>query len=110
MKTKKNQKQVSVEEYVEKYCQEKRIRERFAVYVSPQTHSKLKTTVRLFANKHHTTTSSLADSIISRHFETHRELLTEVHEEDKREFLEWLKNLKRRGSDESEEQSDDVDE
>ena len=110
MKTKKNQKQVSVEEYIETYCQEKRIRERYAVYISPQTHSKLKTTVRLFANKHHTTTSSLADSIISRHFEAHRELLTGVYEEDKREFTEWIESLKRRGSDESEDESDDVDE
>jgi len=108
MKTKKNQKQVSVEEYIETYCQEKRIRERYAVYVSPKTHCSLRNIVRLFANEHHTTTSSLADSIISCHFEEYKELLNNVHEEQTREFLEWSKNLKKRGSEEPEEQSDDV--
>ena len=103
MKAKKNQKQVSIEEYIENYCQEKRIRERFAVYVSPKTHDNLKSITRLFASKHHTTTSSLADAIISRHFEAHRELLNDVHEKEKREFLEWLKNFKRNGSEETEE-------
>ncbi|MDR0232879.1 MAG: DUF3408 domain-containing protein [Dysgonamonadaceae bacterium] len=106
MKTKKNQKQVSIEEYIENYCQEKRIRGRFAVYVSPKTHSNLKTAVRLFASEHHTTTSSLADSIISCHFKEYRELLNDVHEEHTRELLEWLKD--RGGSEEPEEQSDDV--
>ena len=103
MKAKKNQQQVSVEEYIEKYCQEKRIRERFAVYVSPKTHHSLKSIARLFAIEHHTTTSSLADSIISCHFEAHRELLNDVHEKEKREVLEWLKNFKRHGSEETEE-------
>jgi hypothetical protein len=45
----------------------------------------------------------LADAIISRHFEAHRELLNDVHEEENREFLEWLKNFKRNGSEETEE-------
>ena len=103
MKTKKNQKQVSIEEYIETYCQEKRIRERFAVYVSPKTHHNLKCIARLFASKHYTTTSSLADSIISRHFEAHKELLNNAHEEDSREFLEWLKNIKRHDSEDTEE-------
>jgi hypothetical protein len=94
MKTKKNRKQVSIEEYIESYCQEKRIRGRFAVYVSPQTHRNLKTVARLFGNKHHTTTSSLADSIISHHFETYRELLNNVQMEDRRELLEWLGSIK----------------
>ena len=64
MKTKKNQTQVSTKEYIETYCQEKRIRKRLAVYVSPETHYRLKNTVRLFVREHHTTTSSLADSIL----------------------------------------------
>ena len=108
MKTRKNQKQVSVEEYVETYCQEKRIRERYAVYISPKTHCKLKSITRLFASKHHTTTSSLADSIISCHFEEYKELLDDVQQEHTRELLEWLKDKKRCESEEPEEQSDDV--
>jgi hypothetical protein len=104
MKTKKNQKQVSIEKYIENYCQEKRIRERFAVYVSPKTHHNLRSIARLFANEHHTTTSSLADSIISCHFEVYRELLNDVQKEHTRELLEWLKDMKRYGSEEPEEQ------
>jgi hypothetical protein len=103
MKTKKNQKQVSIEEYIENYCQEKRIRERYAVYVSPKTHCNLKSVTRLFASKHHTTTSSLADSIISCHFETYKELLNETHKKDTCELLEWLKNMKQHESEEAEE-------
>lgn len=97
MKAKKNQKQVSMEEYIETYCQEKRIRGRFAVYISPQTHDNLRKIVQLFKYKHHTTTSSLADTIISRHVETYRELLNHAHREDVREFNEWMK---KRGKDE----------
>ena len=103
MKTKKNQKQVSIEEYIENYCQEKRIRERFAVYVSPKTHHNLKSAARLFASEHHTTTSSLADSIISRHFEAHRELLNDVQKEKEHRLFEWLKGMKRCESEEPEE-------
>ena len=103
MKAKKNRKQVSIEEYIENYCQEKRIRERFAVYVSPKTHHNLKSAARLFASEHHTTTSSLADSIISSHFEEHKELLNDVQKEKAHEFLEWLKDMKQCGSEEPEE-------
>jgi len=104
MKTKKNQKQVSIEEYIETYCQEKRIRERLAVYVNPKTHRNLKRVARLFASEHYTTTSSLADSIISRHFETYRELLNDAQEEHIRELFGWLEDTKRCGSEEQEEQ------
>ncbi|MDR0233163.1 MAG: DUF3408 domain-containing protein [Dysgonamonadaceae bacterium] len=106
MKTKKNQKQVSIEEYIETYCQEKRIRERSAVYISPETHEKLKKAAWIFYSEHHTTTSSLADSIISCHFKEHRELLNDAYEEQTREVLEWLKDRGR--SEEQEEQPDDV--
>ena len=100
MKTKKNLKQVSIEEYIENYCQEKRIRGRLAVYVSPKTHCNLRSIVRLFASKHHTTASSLADSIISCHFETYSELLNNVHEEHTLKFLEWMKDMKQHESEE----------
>jgi len=110
MKTKKNQKPASIEEYIEAYCQEKRIRERIAVYVSPKTHYKLKNVVRLFGREHHTTTSSLADSILSRHFEAHSELLNGVEKEDVRDFLAKLKDMKRLKREEPDEQSDDAEE
>jgi len=89
MKRKKNQKQVSIEEYIETYCREKRIRERYAVYVSPETHENLKKIVRLFCYEHHTTTSSLADTIISRHIEVHRDILNEEHKEYMRKLFDW---------------------
>lgn len=90
MKAKKNQKQISIEEYIENYCQEKRIRKRFAVYVSPEMHHNLKSIARLFSNEHYTTTSSLADSIISRHFEMYRELLNNAYKEDTRKLFDWI--------------------
>ena len=103
MKVEKNQKQTSVEEYIQNYCQEKRIRGRFAVYVSPKTHHSLKSIARLFTREHHTTTSSLADSILSCHFEAYRELLNDVHEKETRGVLEWLREKKRHKSEEPEE-------
>jgi len=112
MKTKQKQKQVSIEEYVETYCQEKRIRERFAVYVNQETHLKLRRIARMFASEHYTTTSSLADSIISRHFDEHRELLNNTCEEYERKALAWLREKKSDSSDEPEgqpeEESEDV--
>ena len=99
MSSKKKQKQISIEEYIENYCLEKRIRGRCAVYISPQTHLNLKITARLFNSEHYTTTSSLADSIISRHFETHKELLDKTLAEDKQEsirrFEEELREYRR---------------
>ena len=107
MKTTRKQKQVSIEEYIEAYCQEKRIRERCAVYISSEMHEKLRRIVRLFYNEHHTTTSSLADSIISRHIETYRELLNKVREEKEREVFAMLREIPSR-REEPEEQPDDA--
>jgi len=94
MKAKQNQKQVSIEEYIATFCQEQRVRERFAVYVSEKTHHNLKKIVGLFASEHHTTTSSLADAILTCHFEVHRELLNDAQRKSEQEFLEWFKNQK----------------
>jgi len=107
MKTTSKQKQVSIEEYIEAYCQEKRIRERCAVYISLEMHEKLRRVAGMFYNKHHTTTSSLADSIISRHIETHRELLNKVREEKEREVFAMLRNIPSK-TEEPEEQPDDA--
>ena len=100
MKTKRKQKQISIEEYIANYCREKRIRERFAAYVSPNTHRNLKGVAGLFGKEHHTTVSSLADSIISRHFERYEEFLNNAQKEDAREFLKWLKDRKQYGNEE----------
>ena len=93
MSSKKKQKQVSIEEYIETYCREKRIRGRFAVYISPEAHRNLRSIVQLFKCEHHTTTSSLANAIICRHVETYRELLNNAHAEDARELMESLKAI-----------------
>ena len=103
MKTKQKQKQVSIEEYIETYCQEKRIRERFSVYVSEKTHHNLKSIARLFASEHHTTTSSLADSILTCHFKAHRELLEDFQEEYMGKLLGWLEEIKWNRNEETEE-------
>ena len=88
MRTK--QKQVSIEKYIETYCREKRMRERSAVYISPETNRNLKKIAGLFASEHYTTASSLADSIISRHFEEYSELLNNAHKEIHNDLLKWL--------------------
>lgn len=87
MRTKKKQKQLTIEEYIETYCQEKRIRGRYAVYISPEVHANLKKIAGLFRIKYHSTCSSLADAIISCHIETHRDLLNHVLQEEKANFL-----------------------
>ncbi len=84
MKTKKKQKQVSLEEYVRTYCQEKRIRKRHAVYVSPEVRHNLKMVAGLFKDDFYTTASSLADAILLRHFSEHRELIKRRFDEEYR--------------------------
>ncbi len=79
MKTKKKQKQISLEEYVRTYCQEKRIRQRYAVYVTPDMHDKLKEVAFMFRFDHHTTIASLVDAILTHHLDAHRELLNDEY-------------------------------
>ena len=75
MAKRKKRKQISIEEYVEMYCQENRMRSRYAIYVSPKTHNNLIFIAKLFKSEHYTTTSSLADAIISHHIAEHRDIL-----------------------------------
>ncbi len=97
MRTRKKQQQVSKEEYAQAYCQEKRVRERYAVYVGPETHRRLKNVAFMFRFDHHTTTSSLADAILTRHFEAHKEMLNDEYHR----FIEaGLRRFSRPGSDE----------
>lgn len=102
MSSRKKQKQISIEEYIGIYCQEKRIRERFAVYITPEVHHNLKRVAQLFGGKYHVTASSLADTVISRHIETYRELLNKALEEDERKFLKWLEGTWQDGKEEPE--------
>lgn len=87
---KRNKKEFTIEEYIETYCQEKRIRGRYAVYISPEVHANLKRIAGLFRSKYHSTCSSLADAIISYHIETHKELLNRAIEENRANFLKDL--------------------
>jgi predicted HTH domain antitoxin len=105
MSRKKNQKQVSKEEYIETYCGEKRIRGRYAVYVSKEAHDNLKKAAGLFKSEYHTTTSSLAEAIINQHFEANRELLNGLSRKEWDQFFEELR--KRRTEMEEEEDYDD---
>jgi len=100
MKTKKDQKQVSIEEYTQTYCQERRIRGRYAVYVSPEMHDNLKNVAGLFNGEFYTTTSSLADAILNRHFSEHNELLNNLLRERKPSFSQKPRMAEERGSDE----------
>jgi len=108
MKVKQKQKQISIKEYIEIFCQEKRVRERYAVYVSEKTHHNLRRIAGLFASEHHTTTSSLVDSILSCHFEAYRELLKNFEDEYMSKLFGWLESKKRNGSETLEEQRDDI--
>jgi hypothetical protein len=94
MKTKRKQKKVSIKEYIETYCQEKRMRERSAVYISPETNRNLKKIAGLFASEYYTTASSLADSISTCHFEEYWCFLRDKLEEKAGSIHEWLEILK----------------
>lgn len=110
MNAKKKKRQISIEQYIEIYCKEKRIRGRFAVYISPEAHRSLKRIAQLFRIKHHLTTSSLADSIISQHIEAHRELLNKVQQEDDLEFLASFNKIRLSGNDNDDEESESYEE
>jgi chromosomal replication initiation ATPase DnaA len=88
MSYRKKQKQVSVEEYIETYCQERRMRDRIAMYISKKSHKSLKKVALIFSDEHHTTISSLAEAIISHHLKAHREMLDEEYQR----FLEPVTN------------------
>jgi hypothetical protein len=78
MGTRKKQKQVSIEEYIETYCQERRMRDRFAIYVSRGTHDNLRKATAIFRDEHYTTALSLADAILASHFKVHKNLLQDA--------------------------------
>lgn len=96
---------MSLEEYVRTYCQEKRIRQRYAVYVTPEIHDKLKEIAFMFRFEHHTTASSLANAIITNHMETHRELLNDEYRRFHDMFRRDLESYGSRRSDETDSES-----
>ncbi len=66
------------------------------MYVDPETHRRLKNVAFMFRLDHHTTTSSLAEAILARHFEAHKEMLNEEYHR----FIEaGLRRFSRLGSD-----------
>lgn len=79
-KKKQTQETMSEAEYIATFYNEKRIRNRWAVYISPETHELLQKTVFTFMD-YHVTAMSMVDAILSHHFETHRELITRLHTE-----------------------------
>ncbi len=105
MSSKKKQKQVSVEEYIQTYCQEKRIRQRYAVYVTPDMHEKLKEVAFLFRFDHHTTIASLVDAILTHHLDAHRELLNDEYRRFHDMFRRDLESYGSRRSDETDSES-----
>ena len=78
-KKKKRQMPISEAEYIETFCQEKRVRNRFAVYISQETHRKLMKAVLIFQSEHYVTAMSMVEAILSHHFEENEELLNRLY-------------------------------
>lgn len=79
-------KQISREKYIETFCRDIRIRDRQVLYVSAETHAKMKIIANLFRDQH-VTTASLIDTILRHHIDTYRTLLEELREEQYIEFM-----------------------
>ena len=87
-KTKQKQEAISEAEYTATFCNEKRIRNRWAIYISPETHKLLQKAVYTFVD-YHVTAMSMVDAILSHHFETHRELITRLYVEKTEKILNF---------------------
>ena len=79
------QKKISREEYVKAYCSERRIRDRKVLYVSEETHQKIRYIAHLFRNEY-ATVASLVDSILTQHIKQHKDLFTQLAWEDQEEL------------------------
>ena len=104
MSRKKKHKQEAMPEaeYIATFCNEKRIRNRWAVYISPEMHKLLQKAVFTFM-EYHVTAMSMVDAILSHHFEIHRELLTHLHDEkvEKTFNFRWDDNMPDSGNEET---------
>jgi len=98
-KERRKQKPMSEAEYIQTFCQEKRIRNRWAVYVSTETHQELLRMTSVFKD-HYVTAMSLADAILSHHFEVNGELLTRLCNEDDKRTLNDLRTYAEKIDDE----------
>lgn len=78
--------EISREKYIETFCRDIRIRDRQVLYVSAETHSKMKVIAHLFRDQH-VTTASLIDTILCHHIETHKAMLEELREEQYIKFI-----------------------
>ncbi len=81
-----NSKNISKEQYTETFCKDKRIRNRQVLYVSSEIHEEIRKTAFIF-RKEHITTSSLVDTILEHHLETHKDLLNTLYQERQEQFL-----------------------
>lgn len=81
----KNRK-ITKEQYQKLFCQEKRIRERKAVYVSGGTQDILLKIVKMFP-ENHTTLSSLVEAIVLEHLKEHKDLLNELYTREKEDLV-----------------------
>lgn len=79
-------KQISREKYIDTFCRDIRIRDRQVLYVSAETHTKMKLIAHLFRDQH-VTTASLIDTILRHHIEAYRALLEEIREEQYIKFI-----------------------
>lgn len=93
------QKKISREEYVKRYCSEKRIRDRKVLYVSKDTHQKIRHVAHLFRDEY-ATAASLVDAILAQHIEQHRDLFAQLEQED-------LEELRYKGQSASQDQEED---
>ena len=79
------QKKISREEYVKAYCSERRIRDRKVLYVSEETHQKIRYIAHLFRNEY-ATVASLVDAILTQHIEQYKDLFAQLAREDQEEL------------------------
>lgn len=88
-KKKPRQIPMSKAEYIETFCQEKRVRNRFAVYISQETHRKLMKAVYTFQSDYYVTAMSMTEAIISHHFKVNGELLNRLYKESIEQTLSF---------------------
>ncbi|WP_042366752.1 DUF3408 domain-containing protein [Bacteroides neonati] len=79
-------KHISREKYIETFCRDKRIRERQVLYVSAETHNRIRRVAHLF-EQHHVTVASLIDTILIHHLETYGQIFEELNNEQVADFL-----------------------
>lgn len=94
---------ISKEKYIETFCRDKRIRDRQVIYVSREVHERISKVADLFSEQY-VTVSSLADTILAHHIETHRQMFEALRQKEHEEFRQWPK--KRNTDSENEEREE----